>query len=247
MKTIGLIGGMSWQSTTDYYKHINTLVNNELGSNNSAKILLHSLNFQEIETEQKKGHWDILAIMIVDAAQKLEKAGADMILICANTMHKVYDEVSEQVKIPVVHIAQACALKINPQKLKNIPVGLLGTKYTMSQKFLKNVLTQNGLEVMVPDHDIQQSLHDVIINELCKGVTTKESFDLFNQEIIKFHNQGCDHVILGCTEIPLLINQNNYYNSYKPQTIKRLSEFHKISLIDSTLAHCEAAVRLALS
>ena len=205
MKTIGLIGGMSWESTVTYYQLINETVKKELGGLHSAKILLYSVDFAEIEEYQARGEWDKSAQVLSQVAVNLEKAGADFIVICTNTMHKVVPQIQEKISIPVLHIAEATAAAL---KEKNITkVGLLGTKYTMTQDFYKVKLIQAGIQVVIPDEAGVELVNRVIYEELCLGVIREESKKKFVEIIDQLGKKGAQGVILGCTEIGLLVQQ----------------------------------------
>lgn len=229
MKTIGLIGGMSWESTIEYYRIINELVSKRLGGLNSGKILLYSVNFQEIADLQHENKWDELTEIMIDIAQKLEKAGADVVLICTNTMHKMADEVQKSINIPLLNIIDVTAEKIKEMGLKK--VGLLGTKFTMEDDFYKGRLKRkHGIDVLIPDEEGRQIVHDVIYNELCKGRIKEFSKEKFKRIIADLASKGAEGVILGCTEIPLLIKQEDC----------------DIPIFDTTMIHAEAAVNFAL-
>ncbi len=207
MKTIGLIGGMSWESTVCYYQIINEKVKELLGGLHSAKILLYSVNFAEIEGYQAKGEWDKSAKVLSDIAVNLENAGADFIVICTNTMHKVAPQISEKINIPIIHIAETTAKVIKEHKL--LKIALLGTKYTMTQDFYKQKLIDNGIEVMIPNDEDIEIINDIIYNELCQGKIAAESKRKYIDIIEKLQNQGAQGVILGCTEIGMLISQSD--------------------------------------
>ena len=229
MKTIGMLGGMSWQSTTSYYKAINEGVRDSLGGLHSAKIVLYSVDFDEIEKLQHQGLWDEMAEILVGAAKSIESAGADFLLICTNTMHKVADAIQAQINIPVLHIADATAEQLIKDGISKI--GLLGTRFTMEQDFYKGRLIDDfGLKVVVPSTSDQTIIHDVIYNELCLGQILDDSRKKFLNIVDKLYQQGAQAVILGCTEIALLINQSDT----------------AIPLYDTTTIHAEAAVKLAL-
>ena len=228
MKTIGLIGGMSWESTVTYYEVVNEVVKERLGGLNSAKVLLYSVNFEEIEKRQASGNWDECAEILGTAAQNLEKAGADFIIICTNTMHKVAPQMQEMIHIPIIHIAEATADELKKKEIKK--VALLGTKYTMTQDFYRGKLVEAGLEVLIPDEAGVAMINDVIFNELCLGVLKEESKAAFVKEIEKLASQGAEGVILGCTEIGLLIKQADV----------------KIPVFDTTLIHATKAAEMAL-
>ena len=228
MKTIGLIGGMSWESTVTYYEVVNEVVKERLGGLNSAKVLLYSVNFEEIEKRQVSGDWDECAEILGTAAQNLEKAGADFIIICTNTMHKVAPQMQEMINIPIVHIAEATAEELKKKEIKK--VALLGTKYTMTQDFYRGKLVEAGLKVLIPDEDGVAMINDVIFNELCLGELKETSKAAFVKEIEKLAEQGAEGVILGCTEIGLLIKQEDV----------------KIPVFDTTLIHATKAAEMAL-
>lgn len=200
MKTIGMLGGMSWESTASYYKAINAGVKKALGGLHSAKICLYSVDFDEIESLQHQGRWDETAKILSKAAQAVEAGGADFLLICTNTMHKVAPEIETAVSIPLLHIADATAEKLICDKVKR--VGLLGTKFTMEQDFYKARLTDKfGINVIVPAAGQQQVVHDIIYSELCLGKVTEQSRAKYLEIIDHLHEQGAEAVILGCTEI----------------------------------------------
>ena len=205
MKTIGLIGGMSWESTVTYYQLINETVKKELGGLHSAKILLYSVDFAEIEEYQAKGQWDKSGEILGQVAANLEQAGADFIVIWTNTMHKVVPQIQKKIRIPVLHIAEATAEVLKEKGIDK--VGLLGTKYTMTQNFYKNKLLDAGIEVVIPDACDVETVNDVIYQELCLGVIREDSKQKFVQIIEKLREDGAQGVILGCTEIGLLIRQ----------------------------------------
>lgn len=207
MKTIGLIGGMSWESTVTYYKIVNETVKKELGGLHSAKVLLYSVDFSEIEKCQADGDWDKSAAILSAAAKNLENAGADFIVICTNTMHKVVPQIQSSITIPVIHIAEATADEL---KYHNITkVALLGTKYTMTQDFYKDKLMNAGITVLIPDEEEIELVNDVIYNELCLGIISEASKDKYLSIIQGLAKQGAQGVILGCTEIGLLIHQKD--------------------------------------
>ncbi len=207
MKTSGLIGGMSWESTVTYYKIVNETVKKELGGLHSAKVLLYSVDFSEIEKCQADGDWDKSAAILSAAAKNLEDAGADFIVICTNTMHKVVPQIQSSITIPVIHIAEATADEL---KYHNITkVALLGTKYTMTQDFYKDKLMNAGITVLIPDEEEIELVNDVIYNELCLGIISEASKDKYLSIIQGLAKQGAQGVILGCTEIGLLIQQKD--------------------------------------
>ena len=203
MKTIGLIGGMSWESTVTYYKIINETVKERLGGLHSAKCILYSVDFQEIEECQANGNWEKSGEILGEAAYNLEKAGADFIVICTNTMHKVVNQIKEKISIPILHIAEMTAEKILEKGLKNI--ALLGTKYTMEQDFYKSKLIEKGINVIIPDKNDIEIINEVIYDELCLGTINSDSKKKFLEIVDKLRNKGAEGIILGCTEIGLLI------------------------------------------
>ncbi|WP_010323079.1 aspartate/glutamate racemase family protein [Marinobacterium stanieri] len=208
MKTIGLIGGMSWESTVGYYQAINRGVKEQLGGLHSAQIVLHSVDFDPIEKLQHQGYWQGAADVLCDAAKSVEAGGADCVLICTNTMHKVAAEVEQSVGIPLLHIADATAEVLVRDGIKK--VGLLGTAFTMEQAFYKDRLSsQYGLEVVVPNEASRKQVHDIIYNELCLGVINANSRDVYLRVLAELVEEGAEAVILGCTEIGMLINQSH--------------------------------------
>ncbi|CAH1222250.1 amino acid racemase [Vibrio harveyi] len=229
MKTIGLIGGMSWESTANYYQIINREVKARLGGLHSGKVCLYSVDFAEIETLQHQGRWDDTAIILAQAAKSVEAGGADFILICTNTMHKVADQIQQAVNVPLVHIADATAEQLVADGIKK--VGLLGTRFTMEQDFYKQRLIDKfGVDVVVPSSDDQTIVHDVIYNELCKGEVHDDSRQHYLTIIEKLVEQGAEAVILGCTEIAMLVE----------------SQHTDVKLYDTTEIHAKAAVEKAL-
>ncbi len=207
MKTIGLIGGMSWESTVTYYQVINETVKKELGGLHSAKCILYSVDFDEIEKYQSAGEWNKSAEVLAQAASALERAGADFIVICTNTMHKVAPEISRKITVPLLHIADMTAIELKKSNIKK--VGLLGTKYTMQQAFYKNVLQANGIEVIVPDDAGIEVVNSVIYDELCIGKISAQSKAAYLRIISELSNKGAQGIILGCTEIGLLVKQSD--------------------------------------
>ncbi|EHM41847.1 aspartate/glutamate racemase family protein [Anaeroglobus geminatus] len=207
MKTIGLIGGMSWESTVTYYQVINETVKKELGGLHSAKCILYSVDFDEIEKYQSAGEWNKSAEVLAQAASALERAGADFIVICTNTMHKVAPEISRKITVPLLHIADMTAIELKKSNIKK--VGLLGTKYTMQQAFYKNVLQANGIEVIVPDDAGIEVVNSIIYDELCIGKISAQSKAAYLRIISELSNKGAQGIILGCTEIGLLVKQSD--------------------------------------
>lgn len=228
MKTIGFIGGMSWESTVTYYQIVNETVKRELGGLHSAKVLLYSVDFAEIEEYQTKGEWDKSGAVLAEAAQNLEKAGAGFIIICTNTMHKVAPIIQKKISIPIIHIAEATADALKENGIEK--VGLLGTKYTMTQEFYKSKLIEAGIEVVIPDEAGVTVVNDIIYNELCLGIISEESRKKFVDIINQFEKAGAQGVILGCTEIGLLIHQKDV----------------EIPVFDTTQIHATKAALLAI-
>lgn len=207
MQTIGLIGGITPQSTIMYYEVLNNLASIHYGENNSCKVIINSVNFAEVSRLQKEDRWDLLDQLMAKAAKSLELAGAHCVLICANTMHLTIDAVKKAVSIPVIHIAEATAERIKAKNLKT--VALLGTKYTMEKDFYTQVLKSFGITGIIPNLEDRNSIHDIIYNELSKGVLNDASKQIYLQIIDKLIAKGAEGVILGCTEIPLLIKQDD--------------------------------------
>lgn len=208
MKTIGMLGGMSWESTASYYKALNEGVKSQLGGLHSAKICLYSVDFDEIEKLQHQGNWSETALILAEAAKSVERGGADFLMICTNTMHKVVPEIESQISIPILHIADATAKILVRDGVTK--VGLLGTRFTMEQDFYKGRITEKfGIEVIVPDADEQTVVHDIIYQELCLGQINSDSRERYLEIIANLHAQGAQAVILGCTEIALLVKQSD--------------------------------------
>ena len=229
MKTIGLIGGMSWESTSLYYSAINQGVKSALGGLHSAKVCLYSVDFHEIEQLQHQGKWAETADILAKAAQAVEAGGADVFLICTNTMHRVAAEVQAAVNIPMIHIADATAKGLLTGGITK--VGLLGTAFTMQQEFYKGRLTSEfGIEVLVPNTEQQVMVHEVIYQELCLGEINLDSKQKYLEVIQDLYNQGAQAVILGCTEITLLVQQKDT----------------QVPLYDTTAIHAQSAVAVAL-
>ncbi|VDG97021.1 putative racemase [Lysinibacillus sphaericus] len=228
MKIIGLIGGMSWESSAEYYRIINEEVKKRLGGLHSAKCLLYSVDFEEIERFQTQGEWENAGEKLGEAASSLEKAGAEFILICTNTMHKVVDAIQSKINIPILHIADATAEQINKQEITNI--GLLGTRYTMEQEFYKSRIESKGINVIVPDMKEREIVNKIIFDELCLGKIHQESRDYYKSVIQNLIISGAQGIILGCTEIGLLIKPDD----------------SKVPLFDTTYIHALEAVNLSL-
>jgi aspartate racemase len=229
MKTIGMIGGMSWESSIEYYRIINETVRSELGGLHSAKSIMVSVEFAEIEALQHQNRWDEAARILISAARSLESGGADFAIICTNTMHKLYNDIQQNIRIPMLHIADATAEAITGRGIKTI--ALLGTRFTMVENFYKGRLVQNyGLEVILPAPADMDIIHRVIYDELCAGIIQPDSKRSYAQIIGRLVEQGAEGVILGCTEIGLLVKQAD----------------SPVALFDTTEIHAKAAVRYAL-
>ncbi len=230
MKTIGLLGGMSWESTAHYYRLLNQGISARLGGLHSAKIVMVSVNFQPLERLMLQGEWTACGEILAEEAEKIEKAGADFLLICTNTMHKTADIITRAVNIPLLHIADATAERIKAANIQT--VGLLGTSFTMEEEFYKGRLLQkHGLTVITPSREDRKRVHDVIFHELCRGRIRNESRVIFQSAIQTMHEQGAEAVIEGCTEIAMLIKQ----------------EHTRVPLFDTTALHVEQAIRFALA
>jgi aspartate racemase len=229
MKTIGLLGGMSWESTETYYRLINEGVKQRLGGLHSAKICLYSVDFEEIEQLQHTGDWPATARILSETAKRVEDGGADFLVICTNTMHKVVPEIEAAISVPILHIADAAANAIKAQSFET--VGLLGTNFTMEQDFYKGRLQEkHGINVIVPETEERQFIHNVIYEELCLGEIKTASRDGYVRTIEKLAQQGAQAVMLACTEIPLLVQQ----------------EHTTVPLLDTTAIHAAQAVEHAL-
>lgn len=229
MKTIGLLGGMSWESTIPYYRQINQHIKQQLGGLHSAKIILYSVDFADIEALQRSGDWDRAGELLAEAAVKLQSAGADCLVLCTNTMHKVAAVIETAVTIPLLHIADATAEAIQLAGLNK--VALLGTRFTMEQDFYKKRLTESyGLEVLVPDEESRALVHQVIYQELCLGVVKPDSRLQYQQIMADLVVQGAEAIILGCTEIALLVS----------------AEDCAVPLFDTTFLHAQKAADFAL-
>jgi len=207
LKTIGLIGGMSWESTATYYAIVNTIVKEKLGDLHSARCLLYSVDFQEIEACQAADDWAESARILCGAAQALERAGADFLVICTNTMHKVVPEVEKAVSIPLLHIADATAGRLLSHGIKT--VALLGTRYTMEQNFYKSRLIERGLDVRIPSEAERAEIHRIIYDELCLGIRKDESRYKLQQILDRLAQAGAQGAILGCTELGLLVQDGD--------------------------------------
>ena len=229
MKTIGLIGGMSWESSAVYYELINKKVKEILGGFHSCKSIMITVDFAEIEKLQHEGNWSELDKIMADAAKRLELAGADIVVLCTNTMHLCSEAIKQNITIPFLHIAEATAQEIQKNGIKK--VALLGTKFTMDKDFYKSILINDfGIEVLIPSKEERKIVHDVIYNELVQGTIKDESREQYKKIIHNLEQQGAEGVILGCTEIPLLISGSDV----------------NIPVFDTTKIHAEKAVEWAL-
>ncbi len=228
MKTIGLIGGMSWESTITYYEILNKEVVAALGGFHSAKILMYNVDFAELEENMSSGNWDGNARILADASKKLEAGGADFIVIATNTMHKLVPQIEKEIKIPILHIADATASRIKQDGIKK--VALLGTKFTMTQDFIKERLLKSVLEVIVPDEKDIEIVNNVIFNELCLGKILDSSRREYQRIISSLKERGAEGVILGCTEIGMLISKKD----------------SELPVYDTTIIHAKRAAKLAL-
>jgi aspartate racemase len=230
MKTIGMIGGMSWESSIEYYRIINQTVREKLGGLHSAKSIMYSVEFAEIEALQHQNRWDELASIMIEAARSLERGGADFVIICTNTMHKLYDNVQKNIQIPMLNIADATAEKIKAEGIQKI--ALLGTRFTMEEDFYKGRLVDKyGLEVIIPAEDEREIVHRVIYDELCAGMINSDSKQRYAEIIQGLVAEDAGGVILGCTEIGLLVKQKDSL----------------VPLFDTTDIHARAAVDFALT
>ncbi|PGT20694.1 aspartate/glutamate racemase family protein [Bacillus cereus] len=228
MKMIGLIGGMSWESTSEYYRIINEEIKERLGGLHSAKCMINSVDFEEIERFQSNGDWNGAGEVLGNAAYSLQMGGADFIIICTNTMHKVVDKIKENINIPVLHIADATAKEIKRKGIQT--VGLLGTKYTMEQNFYKSRIEENNIKVIIPLEKNREKINEIIYTELCLGEITSQSREYYKRVIEKLVQEEAQGIILGCTEIGLLIKQEDV----------------SVPIFDTTYIHAIEAVNFAL-
>ncbi len=230
VKTIGLIGGMSWESTVPYYRLINETINERLGGLHSAKLVLYSVDFHEIERLQHAGDWDAAGVVLAEAARLLQAAGATFVVLCTNTMHKVAPSIEAAVTIPLLHIADPTAVEI--KQAGHSTVGLLGTRFTMEQAFYRDRLRdRHGLRVVVPGPEDREAVHRIIYEELCRGIVTAEARHAYRGIIERLVSQGARAIILGCTEISLLVDQRDA----------------QVPLFDTTAIHARAAAEEALA
>ena len=229
MKTIGLIGGMSWESTVPYYRLINETIKARLGGLHSAKIVLYSVDFHEIEQWQRVGDWEAAGQSLAQAASALQLAGADFLVLCTNTMHKVASAIEAVVSIPLLHVVDATAADIRAAGFSK--VGLLGTRFTMEQAFYTDHLLRCGLQVLTPDQQDRDLVHRVIYQELCLGEIHNDSREAYRRIMADLVEQGAQAIILGCTEIALLVDQNDA----------------SVPLFDTTAIHARKAAEMALT
>ena len=229
MKTVGLIGGMSWESTITYYQLLNEGVKDALGGLHSAKILLYSVDFYEIEALMSRGEWEKAADLLGGVAQRLETAGADVILICTNTLHKVAPQVQSHIHVPLVHIAESAADELSANGITR--VGLLGTKYTMTQEFYRDKLTARGIDVLIPEGEDIDLVNRVIFDELCLGVVKADSKAAYLRVIAELAARGAQGILLGCTELGLIVS----------------AEDVSLPLFDTTVIHAKKALELSLA
>jgi aspartate racemase len=229
MKTIGHLGGMSWESTQDYYRLVNEEVRSHLGGLHSAKVVMLSVDFHEVEALMRAEEWDRVGDFLVERAKRVEAAGADFLLLCTNTMHKLADRIESSLSIPLLHIADAVAQSVKERGMRKI--ALLGTRFTMEQDFYSGRLKEKfGLEVIIPEAADRDLVDRVIFDELCRGIVRQESREAYMVIIDKLHAEGAEGLIEGCTEIPMLIDQ----------------EHSTLPIFDTTAIHAEAAVRWSL-
>jgi len=230
MKTIGLIGGMSWESSVEYYKLINEKVNKLLGGFHSCKSIMYSVDFAEIEKLQHQDKWEELNFIMADSAKKLEDAGADIIILCTNTMHLCSKAITDNISIPFLHIAEATGEEIVNRNVKK--AGLLGTKFTMEKDLYRKILNKKfGIEIIIPDDEERNTVHRIIYEELVQGQIKDESREIYKEIIGNMQKNGAEGVILGCTEIPLLISDSDV----------------DIPVFNTTILHAEIAVMRALN
>ncbi len=230
MKTLGLIGGISWVSTVEYYTQINEGINEKLGGLNYSECLIHSFNYQKIKDNNDTNDWDSTLKMVVSASKNLERSGAKGIVLCANTMHFIADKIQEQINIPIIHIATATATEIKKVGLKK--VGLLGTKFTMEYDFFKSKLKEQGIEALIPKNDSDKEfVHNTIFDELGKGIIKEETKEKYLSIINGLKKEGAEGIIAGCTEIPLIIKESDI----------------DIPYFDTALIHGKSAIEFTLS
>jgi aspartate racemase len=229
MKIIGLLGGMSWESSLVYYKIVNEKVKEKLGGHHSCECVMYSVDFDIIKKLQFEGNWDELTRIMIAAAKKIESGGAEMLTICTNTMHKMVPDIEKSISIPIVHIADATAEVIKSKKIKK--VALLGTRFTMEQDFYKGrLIEKHGIDVVIPEGNDLEQVHSIIYNELVLGEIKPSSKEIYKHIIKRLIERGAEGIILGCTEIPLLIQQNDC----------------SVPVFDTTQIHAEKTVEFAL-
>ena len=227
MKTIGLLGGMSWESTLEYYRLLNRLVRERLGALHSARCIIYSVDFQPIAEHQEANRWEPIRAALVEHAQALEKCGAEVLLLCANTMHKLADHIQARVGIPLLHIAEETAKEIARSGFKT--AGLLGTRYTMEEGFFKERLSRHGIEMLIPEKTQRDEVHRIIFAELVQGVIDGESAERCRRIIARLVERGAEGIVLGCTELPMLIKAQD----------------SPVPLFDTLEIHCRAATAYA--
>ena len=228
MRTIGLIGGMSWESTVEYYRLINEEIKRRKGGLHSGKCLLYSVDFGEIEPFMRTGEWEKISSILIDSAKKLEAGGAEFILLCTNTMHKLFPEIQSEVQIEMIHIVDAVTERVLEAKIKK--VGLLGTTQTMEEDFYRSRIESKGIQVVIPDVEDRAIVNEIIFSELCVGIIAEKSRREYQRIIKKMIESGAEGIILGCTEIPLLIKEEDV----------------QVQIFDTTYIHAVKAVEKAL-
>lgn len=228
MKTIGLLGGMSWESSAEYYRILNEEVRKRLGGTHSARSVMFSVDFHEIEALQERGDWDAATAVMIDGARRIEAAGAELLVICTNTMHRMADDVQAAIDIPLIHIADATAVAIHRAGIGR--VALLGTRYTMEQDFYRERLESHGLTVLIPDEPDRTMIHEVIFSELVRGAAIAESKRRYLEAIAALLERGAEGVIAGCTEIELLVGPDDVPCPYFPTT-----RLHALAAVDFAL------------
>lgn len=228
MKTVGMLGGMSWESTAEYYRIMNEMVAEKLGGLHSSKVIIYSFDFEELAGNMGVENWGNITQILGNGAKKLESAGSDMVLICTNTMHKVANEVSKAISIPLISIVDVTAKEIRKKGLNK--VGLLGSKFTMEEDFYRTGLADKGIEALVPPSDDRILIHNIIFGELCRGIFDESSKNEVLRMISSLIDEGAEGIILGCTELPLIIKRGDV----------------GVELFDTTYLHAKEAVNLAL-
>jgi aspartate racemase len=229
MKIIGLIGGISWVSTLDYYKLINEGINAKLGDLNFARCIVYSFNYQDIKRNNDSNNWDLTLKMITEASNHLINSGAEAIILCANTMHVIADQLAKIISVPIIHIATTTAREIRKQKIDK--VALLGTKFTMEMDFFRDRLAAEGIDTLIPDDDDRNFIHYTIFEELGRNLILEKTKERYRKIIDKLIAKGAKGIILGCTELPLLIKEDDV----------------SLAIFDTTKIHANAAVEFSLS